>query len=840
MKVVIATMSHGHRRLALAAQKSLHGCGFVCWCSQPGKPGANGNPVVALGLRPCSSKATENEDAIEKDQKQRGQSTFQERLKYLRTSLAATGVRVQDNVHSSREKFLGTFFSLQTQPENGEAKHSESKSETCLGSSSEPKQSDVDASSISPVDDERCNPPATFDPELHEANGSEEQRGVQEESPSEDANRKSPSEDTNGKYARTDFWVNIPSFQDRINRLKVPFWGSVSQKADTGDESQTKINSVDLCKPNDSKGAVGQQFESRDADSLKPESHDVTAAAESNLESENPSDQQPQDSTIKPSTLSSVTSSIPSINLTSTAAVQSVIKSFPGRKPSVEMETKVAKKPLQDLEPDAFDLDTSPILSMNVALEEQRAMRGDVGRQVSPAKETEKEAKMRKERAVEAVEAAAKKPRKQIKLVISKTSIDDRTKNLAIGVRSATSNAMRLLKLERLCSHLMQHPESREVAIKERLIPSLLKMQTSWDTALKEQVREALAILGYAAPVKGRGLRILSIDGGGTRGVIAIETLREIESRTAKPIRELFDYVIGVSSGSVLGFLLACGGAPLDECEDLYTQLSQEVFKRNTFLGTSKLFLSHAFYDTEGWIKILKSHNMADVPMISTAKQTECPKVAAVATLMNVGSIKDFLFRNYNLPPGTQSHYRGACKYELWQAARASSAAPGYFEECKLDEYVFQDGGVLTNNPCALAIHECRLLWPETPIQCVVSVGSGRYDPEDGNMEPEYSSLKKKLTNIMSSATDTESVHTVLQDLLPSGTYFRFNPPITEDFLLDENRTEKIQQMQQEARDYLELNELKLVQASGVLSRKKNHLHKAMDWVWLQRQLIQR
>lgn len=65
-------------------------------------------------------------------------------------------------------------------------------------------------------------------------------------------------------------------------------------------------------------------------------------------------------------------------------------------------------------------------------------------------------------------------------------------------------------------------------------------------------------------------------------------------------------------------------------------------------------------------------------------------QVAAVATLMNVGTLRDYLFRNYNLPPGSISFYQGSAKYRLWEALRASSAAPGYFEEFKLDDYVFQ------------------------------------------------------------------------------------------------------------------------------------------------------
>lgn len=68
---------------------------------------------------------------------------------------------------------------------------------------------------------------------------------------------------------------------------------------------------------------------------------------------------------------------------------------------------------------------------------------------------------------------------------------------------------------------------------------------------------------------------------------------------------------------------------------------------------------------------------------------------------------------------------------------------------------VFQDGGLLINNPTALAIHECKNLWPNTPLQCVVSLGTGRYETGSKNSAT-YTSLKAKITNVISSATDTE------------------------------------------------------------------------------------
>jgi len=64
---------------------------------------------------------------------------------------------------------------------------------------------------------------------------------------------------------------------------------------------------------------------------------------------------------------------------------------------------------------------------------------------------------------------------------------------------------------------------------------------------------------------------------------------------------------------------------------------------------------------------------------------------------------------------------------------------------------------LLTNNPTAIAIHESQLLWPTNCLQCVVSVGTGKYEPT-GNIGLPMSktSLKSKVAKIVQSATDTE------------------------------------------------------------------------------------
>uniref|UniRef100_J3S8A0 Calcium-independent phospholipase A2-gamma-like n=2 Tax=Crotalus TaxID=8728 RepID=J3S8A0_CROAD len=374
--------------------------------------------------------------------------------------------------------------------------------------------------------------------------------------------------------------------------------------------------------------------------------------------------------------------------------------------------------------------------------------------------------------------------------------------------------------------------QREKIIAKENIIPCLLKLRQTKDEALQAAVREALAVIGYTDPVKGWGIRILSIDGGGTRGLVALQTLRKLEELTGKPIHQLFDYICGVSTGAILAFMLGLFHISLDECEDLYRKLGTDVFKQNVIVGTVKMGWNHAFYDSEIWEKMLKERMGSDI-MFETARNPKCPKVAAISTIVSRGTpLKAFVFRNYNHFPGVKSHYLGGCHYKLWQAIRASSAAPGYFQEYALGNDLHQDGGLLINNPTALAVHECSCLWPNVPLQCVVSLGTGRYE-NNGKTNVTYTSLKAKLTNVISSATDTEEVHIMLDALLPADTYFRFNPLMKEDIPLDENRKEKLNQLQTDGIRYLERNGEKLKKAGKILSQEKNILQKLSNWMRL-------
>ncbi|XP_036102527.1 calcium-independent phospholipase A2-gamma isoform X2 [Molossus molossus] len=416
--------------------------------------------------------------------------------------------------------------------------------------------------------------------------------------------------------------------------------------------------------------------------------------------------------------------------------------------------------------------------------------------------------------------------------IIARVSIDNRTRALVQALRRTADPKLCINRVEELTFHLLEFPEGKGVAVKEKIIPYLLRLRQIKDETLQAAVREILALIGYVDPVKGRGIRILTIDGGGTRGLVALQTLRKLVELTQKPVHQLFDYICGVSTGAILAFMLGLFHMPLDECEELYRKLGTDVFSQNVIVGTVKMSWSHAFYDSQTWENILKDR-MGSSLMIETARNPTCPKVAAVSTIVNRGiTPKAFVFRNYGHFPGVNSHYLGGCQYKMWQAIRASSAAPGYFAEYALGNDLHQDGGLLLNNPSALAMHECKCLWPDVPLECIVSLGTGRYESDVRNTMT-YTSLKTKLSNVINSATDTEEVHIMLDGLLPPDTYFRFNPVMCENIPLDESRNEKLDQLQLEGLKYIERNEEKMKKLAKILSQEKTTLQKINDWIKL-------
>ena len=175
----------------------------------------------------------------------------------------------------------------------------------------------------------------------------------------------------------------------------------------------------------------------------------------------------------------------------------------------------------------------------------------------------------------------------------------------------------------------------------------------------------------------------------------------------------------------------------------------------------------------------------------------------------------------------------------LFSAVRASSAAPGYFDEFLLDNVLHQDGGLLANNATHLGIHEARRLWPTEKIQCVVSLGLGRNELSLENQDDSKPlSLSQKFSRIIDSATDTELVHETLNDNLEGDIYYRFNPYMPEYLPLDEKRPEKFGLMSEVASMYLRRNREKLLNACQKLVQPRSFQQKGYDFFQCQQLIL--
>ncbi|CAN0042374.1 unnamed protein product, partial [Laminaria digitata] len=153
-----------------------------------------------------------------------------------------------------------------------------------------------------------------------------------------------------------------------------------------------------------------------------------------------------------------------------------------------------------------------------------------------------------------------------------------------------------------------------------------------------------------------KGLRILSLDGGGTRGVLTIAILREVLKGLDKDVHEVFDVICGTSTGGILAMLFASEKQSLASASTLYDSLIVKIFKKD-LLANAKLVLQQAQYSSTEWESILEEI-LGDRRMIDTMTSPSNPKVVICSTIMNVAPLEMMLWRNYGYRAGQETVYK--------------------------------------------------------------------------------------------------------------------------------------------------------------------------------------
>ncbi|WP_264686999.1 patatin-like phospholipase family protein [Wolbachia endosymbiont (group B) of Rhopobota naevana] len=208
---------------------------------------------------------------------------------------------------------------------------------------------------------------------------------------------------------------------------------------------------------------------------------------------------------------------------------------------------------------------------------------------------------------------------------------------------------------------------------------------------------------------------ILSVDGGGIRGIIPAIILAEIEKRARKPISQIFDLMAGTSTGGIIVAGLCKKDKPQYSANDLvelYQEYGAYIFKSSFFRRSILSWINCAQYPHKNIEFILDKYFGEDI---------------LKNTLSNV-LITSYDIQN-NCPFFFKSWKEGNIK--LKDALRAATAAPTYFvpKYLKINqkEMVLVDGGVFANNPAACAYASGKRLFPNDDI-LLLSIGTGRTD----------------------------------------------------------------------------------------------------------------
>lgn len=248
----------------------------------------------------------------------------------------------------------------------------------------------------------------------------------------------------------------------------------------------------------------------------------------------------------------------------------------------------------------------------------------------------------------------------------------------------------------------------------------------------------------------------------------------------------------------------------VEEVELLYRDMIGKIFAKNPVNGP-KMLLTRAYYDT-GVLESTLQRECGKGVFIDSLAEENMNKVFVVSSVMSRDPKELHLFRNYTYPLGHESRYDGTVEAQLWEGLRASSAAPTFFSEIRVNGELHADGAIVANNPTAVALHETKCMYPGVPIELLVSLGNGLSPSSaggggggDDEKERRGMGWGDVVGSIVASATSTEVVHHALQDLFPGDKYFRFNPT-TDSTQIDETDPAALASFVQEAQDYIAAN----------------------------------
>jgi uncharacterized protein len=239
-----------------------------------------------------------------------------------------------------------------------------------------------------------------------------------------------------------------------------------------------------------------------------------------------------------------------------------------------------------------------------------------------------------------------------------------------------------------------------------------------------------------------RPLRILSIDGGGIRGLIPALILEELEKRLrargkTEPLHAYFDLIAGTSTGGIIAAGLTAphpqdSGRPAAtpaELVALYRDHGGAIFKTDVFTRIRRFF-ANVFTGNFGAVLEEKyDHQPLEEKLKETlgARRLSEAMTSVLITAYDITTRDTVVMKKRPLCEGEAPHD----DYLFWQVARATSAAPTYFEPARVTNLTTSrsltlvDGGVFANNPSVCAFVEALKMGAAADDVLLVALGTG-------------------------------------------------------------------------------------------------------------------
>lgn len=220
-------------------------------------------------------------------------------------------------------------------------------------------------------------------------------------------------------------------------------------------------------------------------------------------------------------------------------------------------------------------------------------------------------------------------------------------------------------------------------------------------------------------------VRILSLDGGGMRGVLSATFLKRFCQDAGIPPHQLyntFDIITGTSIGGIQALGYANGQSP-DDMLQFFASKGASIFYYNSVLPLSaykfSVIMGLPTYPTTFYGQAPLKQALEEVFGTTMTLANLSGKVIIPA--WDAHEDESAIFSNIT---GLEPFMTGATQ-DVVSVGLATSAAPLYFPSASLNGHTLIDGGVYVNNPVSIAYSVSKKLFPACTRFCILSVGTG-------------------------------------------------------------------------------------------------------------------